>query len=300
MAGDPAHRLCYTLAETILAPWPASVSSILLDGDSSWDEKIRHVGAFSRFDDRVPQPVTRRKHAVLVLLGNGGSGITHQDLRQAAAATPGWRWTTLGGANRRSSEDPWTALCRADVVITHAGLNSLAAVAAARKPAIVVPQARPHDEQLMTARALARTGLAIVARRWPQAARWPGLLSAAAELGGDHSRPPSLREPERRPRLRLSSPSLSLSQARHPMRCAVITPVAGRHSHLQLQRTGLPPSSLLPDWHIVVTMQDGAVRNLLDARAPRADIVRNYAPGRGAAARPRQKRRRAAGHERRS
>jgi hypothetical protein len=52
------------------------------------------------------------------------------------------------------------------------------------------------------------------------------------------------------------------------MRCAVITLVAGRHSHLQLQRTGLLAGSLRPDRHIVVTMQDGAVRNLLDERAP--------------------------------
>ena len=57
------------------------------------------------------------------------------------------------------------------------------------------------------------------------------------------------------------------------MRCAVITPVAGRHSHLQLQRTGLLAGTLRPDRHIVVTMQDGAVRNLLDERAPRVDIV---------------------------
>ena len=183
---DPAHRLCYTLAEAILAPWPASVSGILLDGDSSWGGKIRCVGAFSRFDDRAPQSVTgSREHSVLVLLGSGGSDITRQDLHQAAAATPGCRWTTLGGATGRWAKDPWTALCRADVVVTHAGLNSLAAVAAARKPALVVPQARPHDEQLMTARALARAGFAIVARRWPQAACWPGLLSTAAELGGD-------------------------------------------------------------------------------------------------------------------
>jgi predicted glycosyltransferase len=182
---DPAHRLCYTLADAMLAPWPASVSSILLDGDSSWHDKIRHVGAFSRFDDRASQAVTgSRRHSVLVLLGSGGSAVTGQDLRQAAAATPNWRWTAVGGPTGRWAEDPWTALCRADVVVTHAGLNSLAAVAAARKPAIVVPQARPHDEQIMTARALARTGLAIVAHPWPQPARWPGLLRAAAELGG--------------------------------------------------------------------------------------------------------------------
>ena len=57
------------------------------------------------------------------------------------------------------------------------------------------------------------------------------------------------------------------------MRCAVITLVAGRHSHLQLQRTGLLAGTLRPDRHIVVTMQDGAVRNLLDEQAPRVDIV---------------------------
>jgi GT2 family glycosyltransferase len=57
------------------------------------------------------------------------------------------------------------------------------------------------------------------------------------------------------------------------MRCAIITLVAGRHSHLQLQRTGLLAGTLRPDRHIVVTMQDGAVRNLLDAWAPRVDIV---------------------------
>ena len=182
---DPAHRLCYTLADALLAPWPASVSSILLDGDSSWRQKISHVGAFSRFDDRAPHASTgTRRRSVLVLLGSGGSSVTGQDLRQAAAAAPAWRWTALGGTTGRWAADPWTALCQTDVVVTHAGLNSLAAVAAARKPAIVVPQARPHDEQVMTARALARAGLAIVTYPWPQPAQWPGLLRAAAELGG--------------------------------------------------------------------------------------------------------------------
>lgn len=183
---DPAHRLCYTLADSMLAPWPASVSGLLLDGDRSWDRKIRHVGAFSRFDGRARRAGARHHgNSVLVLLGSGGSGITESDLRRAAAAAPGWTWTTLGGATGRWAADPWPELCRADVVVTHAGLGSLAAVAAARKPAVVIPQARPHDEQLMTARALARADLAVVARPWPRAARWPGLLRAAAELGGE-------------------------------------------------------------------------------------------------------------------
>ena len=62
------------------------------------------------------------------------------------------------------------------------------------------------------------------------------------------------------------------------MRCAVITPVAGRHSHLQPAATGLLAGTLRPDRHIVVTMQDGPARNLLDERAPRADIVETPCP----------------------
>ena len=57
------------------------------------------------------------------------------------------------------------------------------------------------------------------------------------------------------------------------MRCAVITLVAGRHSHLQFQRQGLVAGKVQPDRHIVVTMQDRAVRALLDRRAPWVDIV---------------------------
>lgn len=57
------------------------------------------------------------------------------------------------------------------------------------------------------------------------------------------------------------------------MHCAVITLVAGRHSHLRLQRRGLLAGTLQPDRHIVVAMQDRAIRGLLDHRPPRVDIV---------------------------
>ena len=57
------------------------------------------------------------------------------------------------------------------------------------------------------------------------------------------------------------------------MRCAVITLVAGRHSHLRLQRRGLLAGTLLPDRHIVVAMQDRVVRSLLDHRVPQVEIV---------------------------
>jgi hypothetical protein len=151
--GDPAHRLGYTLSQTLIAPWPASVPELLaLDGEP-WASKIRHVGAFSRFDGRPAQPRAGRpedRRQVLVLQGQGGPAIADHDLRAAARNTPGWAWTVLGGTGNWN-DDPWTALCQADVVVTHAGLNALAEVAAARKPAVVIPQARPHGEQAATA-----------------------------------------------------------------------------------------------------------------------------------------------------
>jgi predicted glycosyltransferase len=90
----------------------------------------------------------------------------------------------LGGGTGRWKDDPWADICQADVVVTHAGLNALAEIAAARKPAVIVPQARPHDEQIATARALDSRGLAVVSAIWPAAASWRSVLDAALAIGG--------------------------------------------------------------------------------------------------------------------
>jgi UDP-N-acetylglucosamine:LPS N-acetylglucosamine transferase len=63
------------------------------------------------------------------------------------------------------------------VVITNCGLGALSDVAAARKPAVLLPQPRPHDEQAFTARALARAGLGIVLDQ--PAGSWPDVLDRA-------------------------------------------------------------------------------------------------------------------------
>jgi Glycosyltransferase family 28 C-terminal domain len=201
---DPAHRLGHALAQTLIAPWPAFLSADLLSPDlrsgdgldaglPSADLRgqgpvaapVQAVGAFSRFDGRTPEPaVAGRGLSVLVLQGGGGTEITPRQLREAAAATPGWEWTVLGGASGSWVADPWPLLGQADVVVTHGGLNAVAEVAAARKPAVVVPQTRPHGEQHATGRALARAGLAVVPDQWPQATSWPAVLRRALELGG--------------------------------------------------------------------------------------------------------------------
>ena len=69
------------------------------------------------------------------------------------------------------------------MVVTHAGLGALADVAAAARPAVVVPEDRPHDEQRATARALADAGLAVTSGHWPDGHDWPDLLARALDAG---------------------------------------------------------------------------------------------------------------------
>ena len=181
---DPAHQLGYALADELIAPWPESIGADLVDGTQAWTAKMRFTGAFSRFDGRAPIPRSTARPRVVLLHGQGGTTLTTPDVTAARAATPDWDWTILGHDPQGWVEDPWPVLSGADVVITHAGLNAVAEVAAARKPAIILPQPRPHDEQLTTARTLAHAGLAVALERWPPAHEWPGLLCIALRAGG--------------------------------------------------------------------------------------------------------------------
>ncbi|WP_098010956.1 glycosyltransferase [Streptomyces sp. sk226] len=186
--GDAPHRTAYDLAELLLAPWPSTLPEP--GWPRHWRAKTVHTGAFSRFDGRSPAPLEARAdrtrtRRVLLLMGSGGRDVSAAEIAAARAASPGWRWTTLGGPDGRWEADPWPALCAADVVVTHAGQNALAECAAARRPAVVVPQERPFGEQAATGRALARDRLAVVAPRWPDATDWAALLERAYARGGD-------------------------------------------------------------------------------------------------------------------
>lgn len=178
---DPAHQLGYSLADAILAPWPPGLAG--MDRDlQPWCDRVHHVGGLSRFAGRCPAaPATGTRRRVVVLQGSGGTSVTPDDVAAAAASTPDWDWRRLGpGA---WVEDPWPELSAADVVVTHAGLGALADVATAGRPAVVVPEERPHDEQRATAGALSDAGLAVTSERWPDVGEWPALLARAVECG---------------------------------------------------------------------------------------------------------------------
>lgn len=173
---DRAHTTAYDLADALLAPWPPTRPE---PWPARWLERTWHVGALSRFDGRPARPVPGGRR-VAVLWGHGGSEVAVADLAAAAAATPDWSWDLRGFHGVVA--DPWELLQDADVVVTHAGQNALAEVAAARRPAVVLPQQRPHDEQRANASAL--DGLALVRSSWPVPGEWPDLLDAAARQDG--------------------------------------------------------------------------------------------------------------------
>lgn len=187
---DRAHRLAYDQADRLLAPWPADPAR---RSDPAWEAKTLHLGGFSRYDGREVRSGGAGRR-VLVVWGSGGVDVGPEALAAAAGATPGWQWKVAGPPGRSSGppnleelgwiEDLWPELCAADVVVTHAGQNTVAEVAAARRPAIVIPQARPFDEQQATADALARAGLATVLAAWPRPEHWPEVLAAAARRSG--------------------------------------------------------------------------------------------------------------------
>jgi len=182
---DRAHRLAYDTADALLAPWPKGTHDTTWP--SEWTQKAWFVGGISRYDHLTPRPPIRPVpvdgRTVLVLWGAGGRTTTSAELEAAVAATPGWTWI------ERSPEVPsdaslWEQLQQADVVVTHAGQNAVAEVAAARRPAVVVAQPRPFDEQKATARQVEAHQIAVGRDAWPSAQDWPGLLALAVERGG--------------------------------------------------------------------------------------------------------------------
>ena len=85
-------------------------------------------------------------------------------------------------------EDPFALLSAAEVVVTAAGQNAIADLAALGARAVVIPQERPFEEQQATARVLRDAGLAVVPDGVPAVEDWAGLIERARELRPDWQR----------------------------------------------------------------------------------------------------------------
>ena len=175
---DRPHRTGYDLADLLIGPWPAGAHRL----PAGPAERVVAVGAISMFDGRRRPPLEPVPGRVLVLNGSGdGPSLADIDKIQQRV---GGEWIVRGGRGERST-DLWADLTSAEVVVTHAGQNAVADVAAARRPAVVVAAERPHEEQVATVRALRRAGLGVPLESWPDLDRWPDLIEQARRRGAE-------------------------------------------------------------------------------------------------------------------
>lgn len=186
--GDAAHELGYDISSAIIGAWPPEAEGMLVGVSERTRRRVRPVGAISRFTPAIGRGGRRdERHGerprVLVL----GGGLTDNYTSDATAQrrAPEWEWSHLGGSSGRWSDNPWPEIVAADVVVTHAGESTVAEVAAARRPAVVFPQERPHHEQQRTASVLAGERWPVVVADQPPEGDWSRLLRDALRLDGD-------------------------------------------------------------------------------------------------------------------
>lgn len=161
---DEPHVLAYRCASAVLAPWPHIARPCASLRPHAW--KVHHTGGISRLSTghgsgsgsagaRVAAP----RRSVGVVLGGRDTALDARVATRLRREVPSLPWLEVGGA--RWVDDIASTLATAAVVVTHAGQDAVADVAAAGVPAVVVPSTRPHREQEHLAAELGHLGLAV-------------------------------------------------------------------------------------------------------------------------------------------
>lgn len=180
---DPAHVLAYDLADRIVAPWPKG--AVPAPALSPHGDRVTWTGGISRFDGRDASGPADGRHALLLgrVLRPGVRDEVDRLLRAR-----GWTVTSVGHDDASRIDDPWPLLARSTVVVSAAGQNSVADLAASGARAVVIAQDRPFDEQQATADALAAWGLAREAAEDVSAPDLVALIERAAADAPDWTR----------------------------------------------------------------------------------------------------------------
>lgn len=204
---DLAHLQAYACASALLAPWPAFMESFDQDspaqpanGRAAERAGIVQRTQYSGWLSRYPQGrgATAQRHRVLVIIGQGGTGIGTQQLHAMARACPQYRFRVMGLAPGGSADhhppgpgnlldlghvpEPFDELCLAEIVIGSAGDGVVGEVASLGCRYVAIAESRPFDEQSQQAHRLNTLGLAIGRQGWPDAEDWPQLLDQARAL----------------------------------------------------------------------------------------------------------------------
>lgn len=186
---DPAHQLAYTVSDGIFGYFPAALEDPAHLRDFGF--KSHYLGAPGEAEPPGTVRATARGRRRVLVQTSLASAIPLGHLARAAAASSDWQWDVAGAVERDGSTvpanlrlhgvlpDPGPVMREADVVISSAGHNAVSAAAASGRPVLLVPEPRPHDEQLCFARALERAAGIPVLESWTGPADWPAVLEQA-------------------------------------------------------------------------------------------------------------------------
>lgn len=190
---DPAHRLAYESASALLAPYPQEMEA---PQTPTWmRDKTRYCGWLSRFAGAAP--LAPQKGQVLIITGNGGTGLTCALIEAVARQCPHWQFRVAGGVHPLATNhdappnlhwlghlpDTRLEMQAAEIVIGSASDSLVGEAASLGCRYIAVAEDRPFDEQRLQARRLNELHVAIgLEQGWPSADTWPALLHAALEV----------------------------------------------------------------------------------------------------------------------
>ena len=176
---DAPHQLAYRVATRIIAAWPDWVEPDA--GLKPHADRLTRVGGISRFE-AAERGGEGGDADIIVMRGAGGHAQGDEFWEAVADQVGDARWRILGG--KHTVADPSPLLSQAELVISAAGQNSVADIAACGTqacgtPVIVTAEERPFDEQGATAQVLERAGLAYPAPRSSAVADWVEAIAAA-------------------------------------------------------------------------------------------------------------------------
>lgn len=177
---DDAHTFGYRIADAIIGCWPASVHPLRTLDESA--RRVDAVGGISRIP--IALHAANRAHQIAVINGTGGRSPSalSRVVDDAREHLPGFEWVVLNGA---SQEEVACTLAESVVVFGHCGENVVAEIAAARVPAVLVPEQRPFDEQRFLGNEIALFDVPARVVEVGEIVDWPAVMSCLTAFNPD-------------------------------------------------------------------------------------------------------------------
>lgn len=170
---DAPHRLAFDLSRGLLAPWPRPPTAP--EWLRPWASRTFHAGGIGAALAATARPTAEQVARRMVIPAFGTDPAPQQHWRAAASASRTWNWEL--DAELLPVQEWRRRLAAADVVVAHAGLGTIADLAATGRRSVIIPQSRPFGEQDATAELVRSLGIgSLVLPDWPTVGDWDALL----------------------------------------------------------------------------------------------------------------------------